>query len=275
MNFTIDIPPSHAVRPPFERDDHLRKSSASMLAERPSISCNFPQETATRLHGPDVPRSGEIRVLISHSDALISAGLEAVLQKRRGLKVVFPRFASEFAHDIDSESAEADVVIADYESALRLSEGSRKSASRLLILTHSDSEARICRALERGARGYLLLGCSPDDLVDGIHSVFQGGVALGPQVARRIAENMAQQALTAREESVLRQLMLGLSNKRIALKFTLTEGTVKAHVKSILAKLNAASRTEAIAIAHRRGLLPYESEGSKRQTVVREQLNDG
>jgi DNA-binding CsgD family transcriptional regulator len=73
---------------------------------------------------------------------------------------------------------------------------------------------------------------------------------------------MTQQALTAREESVLRQLMLGLSNKRIALKFTLTEGTVKAHVKSILAKLNAASRTEAIAIAHRRGLLPYESEGT-------------
>jgi len=82
-------------------------------------------------------------------------------------------------------------------------------------------------------------------------------------VARRIAENMTQQALTAREETVLRQLMLGLSNKRIAVQFTLTEGTVKAHVKSILAKLNAASRTEAIAIAHRRGLLPYESEGKQ------------
>lgn len=231
-----------------------------MSAQRASICRNFPKETATRLNGPDVPHSGEIRVLISHSDPLISAGLEAVLQNRRGLKVV-PRFGSDFAHDIDGESAEADVVIADYESALRLSETSRESRSRLVILTYSDSEARICRALERGARGYLLLGCSPDELVDGIHSVFQGGVALGPQVARRIAENMTQQALTVREESVLRQLILGLSNKRIAVKSTLAEGTVKARVKSILAKLNAASRTEAIAIAHRRGLLPYESEG--------------
>lgn len=234
-----------------------------MLTERASICRNFSKETATRLNGPDVPHSGEIRILISHSDPLISAGLEAVLQKRRGLKVVFPRFGNEFAHDIDGESAEADVVIADYESALRLSETRRESRGRLVILTHSDSEAQICRALERGARGYLLLGCSPEDLVEGIRSVYQGGVAFGPQVARRIAENMTQQALTAREESVLRQLMLGLSNKRIAVQFTLTEGTVKTHVKSILAKLNAASRTEAIAIAHRRGLLPYESEGNQ------------
>lgn len=234
-----------------------------MLTERASICRNFPKETATRLNGPDVPHSGEIRVLISHSDPLISAGLEAVLQKRRDLKVVPPRFGSEFGREIDGESAEADVVIADYESALRLSETSRESRGRLVILTHSDSEAQICRALERGARGYLLLGCSPEDLVEGIRSVYQGGVAFGPQVARRIAENMTQQALTAREESVLRQLMLGLSNKRIAVKFTLTEGTVKTHVKSILAKLNAASRTEAIAIAHRRGLLPYDSEGNQ------------
>jgi DNA-binding NarL/FixJ family response regulator len=165
--------------------------------------------------------------------------------------------------EIAGESADADVVIADYESGLRLSETGRESSGRVVILTHSDGEAEICRALERGARGYLLLGCSPEDLVAGIRSVYQGGVAFGPLVARRIAENMSQQALTAREESVLRQLMLGLSNKRIAVKFTLTEGTVKTHVKSILAKLNAASRTEAIAIARRRGLLPYESEGNQ------------
>jgi len=234
-----------------------------MLTDRASICRNSPKETSTRLNGPGVPHSGEIRVLISHSDPLISAGLEVVLQKRGDLKVVFPRFGSEFAREMDGESAEADVVIADYESGLRLSETGGESRGRLVILTHSDSEAQICSALERGARGYLLLGCSPEDLVEGIRSVYHGGVAFGPLVTRRIAENMTQQALTAREKSVLRQLMLGLSNKRIAIKFTLTEGTVKTHVKSILAKLNAANRTEAIAIAHRRGLLPYESEGNQ------------
>jgi DNA-binding NarL/FixJ family response regulator len=233
------------------------------VTDRASMFRNFPNDISTRLNGSDVSHSCEIRVLISHSDPLISAGLEAVLQKRRDLRVVFPRFGSESACETHGESAEADVVIADYESWLRLSEAGSELRDRVVILTHSDSEARICRALEGGARGYLLLGCSPDDLVEGIRSVYRGGVAFGPLVARRIAENMTQQALTAREEFVLRQLMLGLSNKRIAVKCTLTEGTIKTHVKSILGKLNAANRTEAIAIVHRRGLLPYESEGSQ------------
>src|SRR6266404_3922507 len=166
-----------------------------MLSERASICRNSQKETSTCLNGSDVPQPCEIRVLISHSDPLISAGLEAVLKKRRDLRVVFPRSGSEFVRDIDGESAEADVVITDYESGLRLSETTRESRSRVMILTHSDSEAQICRALERGARGYLLLGCSPEDLVEGIRSVYQGGVAFGPLVARRIAENMTQQAL--------------------------------------------------------------------------------
>lgn len=228
-----------------------------MMTDHTRICCSSSKETATRLNGR------EIRVLISHSDPLISAGLKAVLHKRRDLKVVFTQFGNEFAREIAEKSPEADVVIADYESGLRLSETGLESSGRVLILTHNDGEAEICRALERGARGYLLLGCSPEDLVAGIRSVYQGGVAFGPLVARRIAENMSQRALTARQESVLRQLMLGMSNKRIAVKFALTEGTVKTHVKSILAKLKAASRTEAIAIAHRRGLLPYETGGNQ------------
>jgi len=79
---------------------------------------------------------------------------------------------------------------------------------------------------------------------------------------------MNQQALTAREETVLRLMMLGLSNKRIAVKLTLTEGTVKTHVKSILGKLNAACRTEAVAIAQRRGIL-RTSANSMRSREVR------
>ena len=136
---------------------------------------------------------------------------------------------------------------------------------RVVILTHSDGEAQICRALEHGARGYLLLGCGPEDLVKCIRSVYEGGVALEPLVARRIAENMKQEPLTAREKGVLRQLMLGLSNKKIADEFNLAEGTVKTHVKSILAKLHARSRTEAIAIAHRRGLCFSKEPGTSEQ----------
>ena len=83
---------------------------------------------------------------------------------------------------------------------------------------------------------------------------------------------MKQRALTARQEDVLGQLMLGLSNKEIARKLTLTEGTVTIHVKAILAKLNATSRTEASAIAHRRGLLTHARDGNRQRPVVSEQL---
>jgi DNA-binding NarL/FixJ family response regulator len=129
-----------------------------------------------------------------------------------------------------------------------------------MILTHSDSEAKICHALEQGARGYLLLGCSLQDLVDGLRSVYTGGIALGPLVASRIADRMKQQALTPREADILRYMMLGMSNKAIASKLTLAVGTVKTHVKSVLEKLDAQSRTQAVSIAQRRGILRDEDE---------------
>jgi DNA-binding NarL/FixJ family response regulator len=105
-----------------------------------------------------------------------------------------------------------------------------------------------------------LLGCSVRDLLDGLRSVRVGGMAMGPLVAGRVAEWMKYPALTPREADILRQMMLGLSNKRIALQLSVAVGTVKTHVKSILDKLEAASRTEAVAIAQRRGILQQDSE---------------
>jgi two-component system NarL family response regulator len=129
-----------------------------------------------------------------------------------------------------------------------------------MILTHSDSEAQICRALEQGARGYLLLGCSVQELINALRSVNAGGLGFGPLVVSRVADWMQHQALTPREEDVLRQLMLGLSNKGISRKLTLAVGTVKTHVKAVLRKLDATNRTEAVAIAQRRGILREERE---------------
>ena len=191
-----------------------------------------------------------IRVLIAHGDPLISAGLAATLGRLRDF---------ETATGTGRQPA-ADVVIADYESGLNLIASGGASGRRVMILTHSDSEAKICHALEQGARGYLLLGCSLQDLVDGLRSVYAGGIALGPLVASRIADRMKQQALTPREGDILRYMMLGMSNKAIASKLALAVGTVKTHVKSVLEKLNATSRTQAVSIAQRRGLLRDEVE---------------
>ena len=206
-----------------------------------------------------MPQPSKIRVLIAHSDPLISAGLAATLRKRRDFEIVVCSSALMAPHLPASHVPSPDVVVADYDSGLRLI-ASTACKDRVVILTHSHSELKICHALEQGARGYLLLGCSLKDLMDALRSVHVGGIALGPLVASRIADRMKLQALTGRERDILRHLMLGLCNKSIAAKLVLAVGTVKTHVKSILRKLQAATRTEAVAIAQRRGILPEERE---------------
>jgi DNA-binding NarL/FixJ family response regulator len=205
------------------------------------------------------PRPPRIRVLIAHTDPFIAAGLVSLLRKQHYFEVVVcSRLLTSNA--TASYLPSADVAITDYDSGLRLLESAGVGNSRVMILTHSDREANICRALEQGVRGYLLIGCSLQELINGLRTVSAGGMALGPLVVSRVADRMKQQALTRREEDILRQVMLGLSNKGIALKLTLALGTVKTHVKAILGKLNASSRTEAVAIAQRRGILREECE---------------
>ena len=192
-------------------------------------------------------------VRVAHSDPVVSAGLVAILTGTREFRVTAADRA--LLPLPGSDSAEVDVVVADYNSALRLIEATPELSQRVLILTDSDSQAKIRHALERGVRGYLLLGCSLAELSHGIRVVRQGGVALDPVAAARIAETMKQPALTHREQAILGQMMLGLSNKRIALRQGISVGTVKTHVKAILAKLQVDSRTQAVIVARRRGLV--------------------
>src|SRR5438105_13753046 len=157
-----------------------------------------------------------IRVLIAHGDPLIAAGLGATLGRLRDFEAVTG----------GTRALAPDLVIADYEAGLRLIGAGGALSRRVLILTHSDSEAKIGHALEQGARGYMLLGCSLQELVDGLRSMYVGGIAVGPLVASRIAERMTQQALTRRDGDIPRYLMLCMSNKAIATKLTLAVRTV-------------------------------------------------
>jgi len=195
--------------------------------------------------------TGATAVLVTHSDPVVSAGLVAILTGARGFSVK----AAEPMASPDGDSPDIDVIVADYNSGLRLIEANADLSRRVLILTESDGQAKIRHALERGVRGYLLSGCSLAELLHGICVVHNGGVALDPFVASRIAETLNQPALTRTEQAILDQMMLGLSNKRIALRQGVAVGTVKTHVKSILAKLKVASRTEAVVTARRRGLV--------------------
>jgi len=205
-------------------------------------------------------QSERIIVLVAHTDALVSAGLATVLRERTSFEVL--------VHDKDrgaeqatlAPSAPVDVAIADYDSGLRLRASSKSGRTRVLILTQNDSEAAICRALELGVSGYLVQGCSVADVINGIRQVCRGDIALSPIVASKVAERVKQQSpLTSRERQILRHLMSGDSNKAIALYLEVTLGTVKTHVKAIFRKLDAKSRTQAVAVAMRRGILPDEA----------------
>ena len=209
--------------------------------------------------GTEEPESGVINVLIVHCDPLISAGLATVLRKRRDFKALVCSAAST-PEGMARHLSLADVVVADYDYGLRLVGSGGAGSDRVMILTHSTSEANVCRALEQGVRGYVVLGGSLQNLIEDLRSIHAGDVAVGPVVVSRMAAWMKQQTLTRREEEILRQLMLGFSNKIIAKKLALATGTVKSHVKAILKKLDARSRTEAAAIAQRRGILEEEGE---------------
>jgi DNA-binding NarL/FixJ family response regulator len=205
------------------------------------------------------PQLVRIKVLIAHSDPFIAAGLVTLLRERRDFEVAV-RSHAWTSNARGRRLPSSNVIVTDYDSGMQLLESAGEPCPRVIILTHSDSEVKICRALERGVRGYLLLGCSLQELMNSLRTVNVGNMALGPLAVSRVASRMKQRALTHREEDILRQLMLGLSNKGIARKLTVALGTVKTHVKAILRKLDVTSRTGAVAIAQRRGILREETE---------------
>lgn len=131
-------------------------------------------------------------------------------------------------------------------------------AARIIVLTTFDGDEDIYRALQAGAKGYLLKGMSGDELMDAIRTVHAGKSRIPPIVAERLAERMGGPALTARELEVLKQIVLGKSNKEIAGVLGISEATVKTHMNSILSKLGVSDRTQAATTAIQRGIVHLE-----------------
>ena len=127
--------------------------------------------------------------------------------------------------------------------------------ARIIMLTTSDSDGEIQRALKAGAAAYILKSMPKDELLAVIRSVHSGKRHVPPEVAARIAEHMGEEDLTAREVEVLRLIHDGYRNKQIADQLAIAETTVNFHIKNIVDKLGANDRTHAVTIALRRGLL--------------------
>ena len=131
-------------------------------------------------------------------------------------------------------------------------------AARVIVLTTYDTDDEISRALKAGAKAYVLKDISADELVNCIRSVLAGKTYLAPAAAAKLAEGVTRVQLTPRELSTLRLLADGKANKEIATALDISERTVKTHLAHLFEKLGVTSRTEAIKVATRRGLVRLE-----------------
>ncbi len=125
----------------------------------------------------------------------------------------------------------------------------------VIILTTFDGDVEITRALQAGARAYLLKSMKPSEMLEVIRQVHNGKKRILPEIAEQLAQYCADEVLTAREIEVLEQIAGGNRNRDIAEKLFITEETVKVHVKHIMEKLGASDRTQAVAIGVRRGMI--------------------
>lgn len=198
--------------------------------------------------------SRRMNILVMHPEPLVCAGLVAALQSSFEI----------FVHDTEGLPPDApsiDVIIADYGYAMQLVDADVRrrcgalADARILTLTGNDRETDVRRAIEAGVHGYLLRGCSLEELIDGAKAVAHGVRYLCMAVAQRIADSVASVTLTLRENEVMRLVATGHSNKVIARQLGIGVCTVKSHVSAIMSKLGAKSRTQATSIAVTRGLV--------------------
>jgi DNA-binding NarL/FixJ family response regulator len=127
--------------------------------------------------------------------------------------------------------------------------------ARVIMVTSSEGDVEIKRALEAGARSYMLKSMPPKNIVEAIRQVHAGKKRIPPEIAAHLAEHYTDEAITAREIEVLQQIAGGNRNRDIAEKLFISEETVKVHVKHIMEKLGASDRTQAVALAVRRGII--------------------
>jgi DNA-binding NarL/FixJ family response regulator len=201
-----------------------------------------------------------IRILSIDDHPLVREGIAAVVDSEPGMKIV--AIASTGIEGIrEFRKHRPDVTLMD----LRLPDMSGIDAiiairaefpdARIVILSMFEGDVEIRRALDAGARGYLLKSMPPLELLFEIRKVHEGKRRLPPEVASHLSEYLGEETLTPREIEVLQQVATGGRNREIGEVLGISEVTVKVHMKRIMDKLRAKDRTEAIAIAIRRGII--------------------
>jgi DNA-binding NarL/FixJ family response regulator len=204
--------------------------------------------------------SDPIRIMIVEDHSIVRQGLVALLRTVPDFVIVAEAGDGRKAIELYRQH-QPDVTLMD----LRLPQMNGVEAigriridypnARIIVLTTFDGDEDIYRALQAGARGYLLKGMTSDELVEAIRSVYAGKSRIPAPVAERLAERMGAPALTARETEVLHLIVGGNSNKEIAAALHISEATVKTHINSLLSKLGVTDRTQAATTALQRGIV--------------------
>lgn len=188
---------------------------------------------------------------VMHARPLMLAGLAALLQA--------PEWRVTTHADQPQALAQADVVVTDYDSGTALlREPQARRDRQVVIVTHRDKEWDVRRALEQRVGGYLLEDTSAAQLQHAIRYSLTGARYLCPAVARHLDDTMTER-LTRREGDVLALLAKGHCNKQIARSLGIEVGTVKWHLHSLMSKLGASARTQAVVLAARRGLIGLDT----------------
>jgi DNA-binding NarL/FixJ family response regulator len=195
--------------------------------------------------------TGSKVLLVAHHDAVVSAGLEAIFR-------VHPEFKVMVGNSL-SVARSVDVVIADFDNGIRISVAETGRAPPVVIVASEDGEASIRQALAAGIRGYWLPGAPVQAVVDSVRVAIRGGLSIDPRASAKMLDRWNDEPLTKREVAVLGLLVRGLSDKEMASRLGCATGTIKCHLKQVRQKLKAKSRTHAIFIAQRRGLLPRDN----------------
>ncbi|MGX6607730.1 response regulator [Micromonosporaceae bacterium Da 78-11] len=205
----------------------------------------------------------QIRLLLADDHPIVRAGLRAVLESEPNISVVGDVATAEAAI-ARAQTGDIDVVLMDLQfgSGLGGSAATRLITSldagpRVIVLTTYDTEADIIAAVEAGACGYLLKDAPPEELVAAVRAAAAGQSALAPAITERLIDRIRtpSTALSPRETEVLTLVADGLSNQQIAQRLFVSQATIKSHLVHIFAKIEAESRTAAVAIAIQRGLI--------------------
>ncbi len=204
-----------------------------------------------------------IRIAIVDDHPIVRDGLVAALDGEREFRIVG---SLDSASDLlaKSKTLQPDIVLLDFEMpGLAGVEAVRALArdlpqTRIIVFTAYADDDKVIGAMQAGARGYVLKGAPATDVARAIRDVYAGGSYLPPAIAAvlaRQAREPRRTALTEREREVLRLVADGLSNKQVARRLGISERTVKYHINSVMTKLGADNRAQAVAVAVRRRLL--------------------